>query len=65
MEGPSGADATTMLMRMLLAAGVLGTLTNWDRHSDVLFCALDIHSNVMLYVVSSSDHDIPCLHSCH
>ena len=56
MAGPSGADATTMLMRMLVAAVVLGTSTNQDRQSSALFFAPNIHSNLMLYVMSASDH---------
>ena len=56
VEGPSGADATNMLMRVLAAAGVSGTLTNQERQSAFLFSAPDIHSNVRLYVASSRDH---------
>ena len=61
MTGPSGVDVTTMLMMMLAAAWVLGTLTNHDRQSAALFHAPDIHLNVMLYVVSSSDHQFTLL----
>ena len=61
VAGPSGGDVTTMLMRMLAAAGVLGTLTNQDRQSVVLIHAPDIHLNVMLYVVSSSDYEFTLL----
>ena len=59
--GRSGVDATTVLMRMLAAAGLLGTLTNQDRQSAALFCALDIHSKVMLYVANSSDYQFTLL----
>ena len=37
VAGPSAADVTTMLMMMLVAAGVFGTLTNQDRQTAVLF----------------------------
>ena len=58
LEGdfPSGADATSMLIRMLVAAGVSGTSTNQDGQHAVLFYAPAIHLNVMLHVVSSNDH---------
>ena len=56
MAGPCGADVTTMLMRMLVAARVSETLTNWERQSAALFHTPDIHSNVMLYVISSGDY---------
>ena len=61
VAGLSGADAATMLMRMLAAAGVSKTLTNQGRQSAALFCAPDIHSRVMLYMVSSSDHQFTLL----
>ena len=56
VAGPSSVDAATVLMRMLAAAGLLGTLTNWDRQFAVLFHVPDIHSKVMLYLANSSDH---------
>ena len=61
VAGPSNADVTTMLMRMLAAAGVLGTATNQDRQSAALFHVLDIHSYVMLYMASSIDHQFTLL----
>ena len=54
--GPSVGDAAAELMRMLVAAGLLGTSTSLDRQCAALFHAPDIYSKVMLYVANSSDH---------
>ena len=61
MACPSGVDATTMLMKILAAAGLLETLANQDRQSADYFQAPNIHSKVMLYMVSSSDHQFTLL----
>ena len=53
---PSAGDAGTELMRILAAAGLLGTSNNQDRQSAVLFHAPNNHSKVMLYVANLSDH---------
>ena len=54
--GPSGVDVTNMLMEAVEVTGVFLTSTNCERQSAALLWAPGIHSKVMLYVVSSSDH---------
>ena len=56
VAGPSRVDVTTMLMEALEVTGVSLTSTNHERQSTALFWVPVIHSKVMLYVVSSSDH---------
>ena len=51
--GPSLFETDTMLID---ADGVEGSSTRHDRQSAALFLAADIHSNVIVYVVSSSPH---------
>ena len=51
--GPSLFETDTMLID---ADGMEGSSTRCDRQSAALFLAPDIHSNVILYVVSSSPH---------
>ena len=53
--GLSVGDAATELMRLLAAAGLVGTTTSQDRQSAALFHAPYIHSKVMLCVANSSD----------
>ena len=48
--GPSLEEAVSMLI------GALVGVTNLERQSAALFLALEIHSNEMLYVASSSLH---------
>ena len=56
VAGPSAGDAATELMSMLVAAAsFVGISANCDGQSAALFCAPDIHLNVMLYVATSSD----------
>ena len=51
--GPSVLVAVSML----IVVGVAGSCsTNLERQSTALFLAPEIHSNVMLYVASSSPH---------
>ena len=45
-----------MLIEVLEVTGVSLTSTNHERQSAASFWDPDIHSKVMLYVVSSSDH---------
>ena len=61
VAGLSGVDAPTMLMQVLVGAGVSRTLTDWDRQYAALFHTPNIHSNVMLYLVGSSDHPVTLL----
>ena len=56
VAGLSGVDVTTMWMGVLEVNGVSLTSTNHDKQSAALLQAPDIHSKVMLYVASSSDH---------
>ena len=56
VAGPSRVDVTTMLMEALEVTGMSLTPTNHDKQSDALLQAPDIHSKVMLYVASSSNH---------
>ena len=56
VAGPSEVDVTTMLIGALEVPGVSLTSTNHDRQSSALLWAPDIHSKVMLFVASSSDH---------
>ena len=56
MAGPFGVDVTTMLMGLLEVTGVFVISTNHDGQSAALLRAPDIHSEVILYLVSSSDH---------
>ena len=61
MVGPSRVDVNTMLMEALEGTGVSLTSTNHDRQSAALLQDPDIHSEVMLYVASSSNHLYPLL----
>ena len=61
VAGPSDVDAASVLMKMLVAAGLLRTSTNQDRPSATLLHAPDIYLKVMLYMVSSSDHPFTLL----
>ena len=56
VAGPSGVDVATMLMEALEVTGVSLTSINCDKHSAALLQAPDIHSKVILYVASSSNH---------
>ena len=48
--GPSLKEAVSMLMDVVMG------VTNLERHSAAIFFAPEIHSNVILYVVSSRLH---------
>ena len=63
VAGPSRVDVTTILMEALEVTGVSLTPTNCERQSAALLWAPDIHSKVIFYVASSSDH--LCLHFYH
>ena len=66
VAGPSRVDVTTMLVEALQVVTVSLTSTNCERHSAALLQAPDIHSKLMLYVVSSSDHLLSLfLHFCY
>ena len=52
----SGVDVTNMLMEALEVTGVFLTSTNHESQSAALLWGPDIHSKVMLWVASSSDH---------
>ena len=56
VAGSSREDVTTMFMEVLQFTGMSLTFTNCKKQSAALLLALDIHSNVMLYVVSDGDH---------
>ena len=56
VAGPSGVDATNMLIEAAGVAWVSLTSINYERQSAALLQAPDIHSNVMLEVASSRDH---------
>ena len=56
VAGPSGVDVTNILIKVVGVAGVSLTSTNHERQSAALLWAPDIHSNGMLQVASSRDH---------
>ena len=61
MAGPSRVNVTTMLMEVLEVNVVSLTSTNHERQSSALLWVPDIHSKVMLCVVTSSDHVLSLL----
>ena len=54
-------DVTNILIEAVEVTGVSLTPTNHDRQSAALLWAPDIHSNMMLWVASSSDHPFTLL----
>ena len=56
VAGQSRVDVTNIIIEAVLIAWVSLTSTNHERQSAVLLQAPDIHSKLILYVVSSTDH---------
>ena len=56
VAGPSEVDLITMLMEAFEVTEMFLTSNNHDRQTAGLLWTPDIHSKVMLYMVSSSDH---------
>ena len=66
VAGLSGADATAMLIRRLVAAGVSEALTNWDRQSAACFVHLiSIWMWCCMWQVLVTINLSCCSHSCH